>query len=121
MKTKSLKLVLVLVLTLCLTLLVGCGSVSQSYADKVNEAAKTEEKMTYEEVVKDLGDPTVGLAGSGSILGKTGVCVWVKGCKTAEDLEEMLKNEETAPSITVTFLNGKATAAVYADEYKGEK
>lgn len=119
MKTKSLKVVLVLFLALCLGLLAGCGSVSQSYADKVNEAVKNEEPLTYEKVLKDLGDPTT----SGIIGGKdkaTGVCIWWKGCKTTDEVSKKIQDGKEVPAITITFAAGKATIAVYSDNKSPE-
>ncbi len=109
----------VLLVVLALSL-VACGGVSKDYADKVNNAAKEEKNLTYSQVKGDLGDPAINgvvtLGGSG----ETGVCTWYKGCKTTAEASEKRKNGEKVPSITVTFANGKATAAVYNEDSKDE-
>lgn len=114
MKTKSLKVVLVLFLALCLGMLAGCGSVSQSYADKVNEAMKNDEAYTYEKVLKDLGDPTTSAIVGGKDKA-TGVCIWWKGCKTTDDVKKKINDGKEVPAITITFTAGKATVAAYSD------
>lgn len=99
MKSKKLLAAALLALTLGLT---SCNKVTQSYADKINDAAKTEkttDDYTQEKVERDLGK------GSGVLLNGTGVEVW-----TVKD-----KEGNTVATLTVTFVKGVATAAVYAE------
>ncbi|MBP5649322.1 MAG: hypothetical protein J6X29_04895 [Clostridia bacterium] len=102
----------VLLVVLALSL-IACGSVSKDYADKINNAAKNKEHLTYSAVIGDLGDPAVNgvvtLGGSG----ESGACIWYKGCKTVSEAKEKKDKGEKIESITITFLDGKATAAVY--------
>lgn len=47
---------LVLVVVLSVTFLTGCSKCNQKYADKINEKAEEKKWVTYEKVLKDLGD-----------------------------------------------------------------
>ena len=113
---KSLKTI-VACLGLALTFgLTACGSVSQGYADKINKAYATETKdddLTYEQVLKDLGDPAINITGSFSVIKATGACTWYKGCKTVEDKNKKLEEGKNVDYIIVTFLNGTATGAEF--------
>lgn len=80
--------ILALTLVLCLTVAFAACGVSQSAADKINEAAKAEEHMTYEEVVNKYGEPTYKIGLDLGDLGVNGTYVWVNGCDTKEDVEE---------------------------------
>ena len=112
---KIISLALVLCI-LCLTL-VGCGKISESYANKINEAAKAGEHYTYDKVVEDLGDNAVDI----TVL-KTGVIVAVKGVTTYDELKEKVNSEEDIKGIIVVMVAGKATSAKYdvitADDIK---
>lgn len=113
---KLLSLLLVLGLAL---VLVGCGSVSQNYADKVNKKAEDEKYLTYDQVMKDLGkNPISDLTAEGFGVGRSGAVTWAKGCKSADDYDKKLDAGKTVKTITVTFLNGKATAASYNEAKK---
>ncbi len=90
--------------------LASCSKVSQSYADKINKAAKDGEALTVEQVQKDLGDE----AQSYLVL-NSGVIVAVKGVKTKEDLEKKIEEEDNVEGLIVTCVLGKATAAAYED------
>lgn len=101
-------------------MLAGCG-ISQNLADKINAAAKSDtekDDYDYDKCVKALGTPTID--GYSATL-KSGVCVWVSGCKNAEEVSKKQEDGKKLKSITVTFLLGKATGAVYSDNYSGEK
>ena len=111
---KLTKLLSVLVLTLSVVALVACGSVSQKYADKVNDAAKSKKYLTYAEVEKALGDPTVNASGSGFGVGVTGACTWYKGCKTYDDAKAKVDAGKKVPYITITFADGAAMSSSYS-------
>ena len=99
MKGKKILAAALLALTLGLT---SCNKVTQSYADKINAAAateKTSDDYTLERVEKDLG------RGSGVIVAGAGVETW-----TVKD-----KEGKVTATLTVTFLGGVATAAVYVE------
>ena len=91
-----------------LILLVSCSNVSQSYADKINNAAKDGEAISLDQVRKDLGDDRAEIifAGSGAIIA-------VKGCKSLEDIKTKVDNGEDVEGIIVTILLNKATSAEY--------
>jgi hypothetical protein len=100
--------------------LVGCSNVSQSYADKVNEAASNKEHYTYEEVMKALGDEAQDW--TVTVLGSTNGAVYaVKGVTTKEEFQEIIDSEEDVECLIVTILNGKATAAKYSTTKDVEK
>lgn len=109
---KTIILSLILAIALAFT---GCG-VSQSSADKINEAVKNGEPMSVEEVEKLCGDPTFEL-----LMAGTGTYIYVAGCDEWDDVEEKLKEEKPMKAIIVTFVAGKATLAVYNDNYDGKK
>lgn len=109
------KLLFLFVLIFAMIAFVGCGNISQSYADKVNEAAKAGEALTYDEVIKALGEPTIKASKGGEILGVSGIDTWAKGCDTAEELAAKVEAGEAVDTIVVTFLNGKATLAVFTE------
>ena len=100
--------------------LVGCG-VNQKYADKIDEAAKNGEHLTYEEVTKKLGDATVKGGASVSVVGYTGTDIWYDGCDSLEEAREKYEAGKTVKMITVIFLNGKAVDAEYSEWVKEEK
>lgn len=114
---KTMKIVsLMLVVVMSLALLTSCG-ISQKTADDINAAVKTGELKTLDELKKQLGDPTTG--GVDPIT-KSGVLVWVNGCKNLEDVYAKVDAGKTLKALTVTFVAGKATLAAYGD-YTPEK
>ncbi len=108
------KLSLLVLFLFAAFLLVGCG-VSESYADKVNEAAEKDEHLTYKEVIDDLGVGTIDL----TVL-ESGAVVWVKGCDDLEEAEQKYEDGKKLEALTVTFVGGKATKASW-DEWTPEK
>lgn len=96
--------------------LASCG-VSQGLADKINTAAENGEHMTYEQVSKKLGDPTIEVGG-GSANTYTGVLTWVSGCDTLEEIEAKWEDGKKVKAIVVTFTLGKAVGAIYHEDYK---
>jgi hypothetical protein len=97
--------------------LCSCSNISESYATKVNEAAKNGEHYTYDKVLEDLGENAVDIT-----LLKSGVIVAVEGCKTLDDIKDRIDDGKTVEGIVVTIALGKATGAVYkaitADDLK---
>lgn len=101
---------LALVLVLALAMLVSCGNISESYANKINKAAEKGEHYTYAQVKEDLGDEAVDVTFMGS-----GVIIAVKNCTSLEDLEKMIEEDKDIKGIVVTIAAGKATAAKYGE------
>lgn len=93
---------------LSLFLMVACSNVSQSYADKINNAASDKEPIALEQVRKDLGDERVEI-----LVLESGVVISVKGCKTMDDLKKKLDEEDNVEGIVITIALGKATHAEY--------
>lgn len=108
-KILSVALVVVMLVATMLTI-VSCGNISESYAEKINKAAKDGEHYTYDEVVEDLGENAVELAFLGN-----GVVIAVKGCESIDDIREKIDNGETVKGIVVTMIAKKATAATYKE------
>ncbi len=123
-KIVSLALVCVLMLGVMFTL-ASCGSnISQSYADKINDA---EEKLTYEQVLKDLGDAAIDMTVDIPLAGHSGTIVAVEGINAADYKglsakdaatklqEDMAKLEEKGEveAITIFIAGDKATSATY--------
>lgn len=99
--------------------LAACG-VSQKTADKINEAAKAKEYLTWSEVVKDLGTDYTGLS-VGDASKVTGAVTWYKGYETYEEAKAAVDAGKTVKYITVTFLLGDATKAEYGEWSTEEK
>ena len=110
---RILAFLLVAVMLVCA--LASCGNISESYAEKINEAAKAGEHYTYEKVVKDLGDDAVELA-----YHESGVVIAVKGCSSIDDISKKIDDGETVKGIVVTMVAGKATYAVYKEITKDD-
>lgn len=94
----------------CMFVLASCSNVSQSYADKVNEAAENKEHFTKAQVLEDLGEDAfeVDLVIGGTIMA-------VKGCKSWEDVEAKLDEGETVKGIVVVIAFDKAVSAEYRE------
>ena len=105
---KIISLILVAVLLVCT--LASCSNISESYAEKINSAAKEKDYYTYEEVKDDLGDDIVDITIAGN-----GVIIAVKGCASVEDINAKLENGDTVKGIVVTVVLGKATGAAYRE------
>ena len=95
--------------------LASCSNISESYAEKINKAAKEGEPLSYDDVVEDLGENAVEIA----VLGN-GVVVAVKGCDDVEDIIHKIDEGETVKGIVVTMVLGKATAAKYKEITKDD-
>ncbi len=90
-------------------LLVSCSKVSQSYADKINNAKeKNGEYMTLDQVRSDLGDEAVEI-----LILNSGIIVAVRGCTTLDQVKEKIKAEENVEGILIIIAAGKATSANY--------
>lgn len=122
MKKFTKVLALTLVAIMCLAFFAGCG-VNENTAERINKAAEEGKYLTYEELVKSYGEPTVGasLGGGDNIFGVSGVIIWANGCKTADDIEAKLDAGKTVTQLEVMFLNGKATSATYREVTPSEK
>ena len=89
--------------------LASCSKVSQSYADKINEAAKTEEKITYEDAKSALGDEL--------LIDIAGQMIAVKGL-TKDNYKEKLENADENTKFSVIMVNtllGNCVSATYAE------
>ena len=113
---KLLGVLLVLVLAL---VLVACAP-SEDYAKKINDAAKTEDYLTYKQVKGHLGkedEITEGKASISIISIDTGykVCYWYKGAKNAEDAQEKANKGKDVYVLAVAFDgNDKAKTAAWS-------
>lgn len=94
--------------------LVGCG-VSQSTANKINDAAKAKDPMTWNEVVEILGSDFVADFSVGDANYVTGRVVWYQGYETYEEVKQALESGKTVKKITVDFLLGEAKSAEYEE------
>lgn len=90
------------------------GCVSEGYVSKVEKAAESGERLTYSEVIKDLGEATIKGGATGDFA--TGVFVWVKGCDSAAEANEKLEAGKKVEALYITFAAGKAVSASW-DEY----
>jgi len=89
--------------------LASCSKVSQSYADKINEAAKTDEKITYEDAKSALGDEL--------LIDIAGQMIAVKGL-TKDNYKEKLENADENTKFSVIMVNtllGNCVSATYGE------
>ena len=103
-----------IVFALLLTL-ASCG-ISERYANKINDKAADGDHITYEKVVKKLGEKNiVDLTVNDPIFGSghSGVVIAVKGCDSWEDVQAKLDAGKTVKGIVITFLGDKAQSAEY--------
>ena len=102
-------------LAICLLfvfMLVSCSSVNKKYADKINDAYKNGNALTYEQVKKDLGDECIDSTDKNN----NGLIIAVKGMK-AEKIEEKLRKaspDEKFEFISITVVVGQCQYAYYA-------
>ena len=95
--------------------LASCSKVSQSYADKINNAAKDGEAITYETAKSDLGDECFDVLNNGLF----NILVAVKGYKNDMTMEELdkkldeLDKDTKVSCIIVTVMANKCTSALY--------
>ncbi len=116
MKKKLLTFVASLTLIFAL-LLTGC--VNQDMADKINAKAVSSEGYTYEQLLKDYKNPTIDF--TISAFGSTsGTVIYVKGCKTADDVEAKYEKGDKLDAVYVVIVNNKVTSAKY-DQYTPEE
>ena len=94
----------------CVLSFASCSKISESYADKVNEAAEAGEHYTYDQVVEDLGDNAIEVGFSAV---KTGVIIAVKGCESIDDIKDKIEDGETIKGIVVVVTLNKAISAEY--------
>lgn len=93
----------------CVVTLASCSKVSQSYADKVNNAAKDGEYVTYETAKNDLGDEV--------LVDIAGQMIAVKGL-TKDNYKEKLDNADENTKFSVIMVNtllGNCVSATYAE------
>ena len=88
--------------------------ISEAMVEVIKEQASKNEHYTYDDLISILGDPTVDTSSNlGGLANVSGIVQWSKGCKDTDELNKKLENGETVPTLSVVFLNGKATTAEY--------
>lgn len=90
----------------------------EKYEEKINVAAAKEEYISYDEVVKKLGDPTKNTTVSYGNTKESGFCIWYAGCEDMDELEEKLEEGKEIPYIYVTFKDGNAIDAEFGIKEK---
>ena len=88
--------------------LASCSAISQSYADKINDAAADKEYITVEEAKEKLGDEAVDV---NLLVG--GALIAVKGCDSVEDIKAKLDEGKEVKGIVITYALGNCTSATY--------
>ena len=107
---------LILVCILMVGVLASCGSnISEAYAKKINDAAKGENAITYDEVIAALGEEAIDITAEIPFVGRAGVIIAVKGVTSQEDLEKLVDDGEDIQGIVITIAANKATAAKYGE------
>lgn len=110
MKKKLLTIVMSLALVVAL-FLTGC--VNQGMADKINEKAKSSEGYTYAQLLEDYKNPTINATTDVVILGRSGLVVYVKGCKNSDEVEEKYNAGEQLDAVYVLVANNKVVSAEF--------
>lgn len=108
---------LMLVMVLLCGAMISCSKVSESYAEKINEAADNKEHLTYDEVKEALGDNIVLDA---TVFG-SGLVIAVKGCENWDEVEDMIDDGKTVKGIYITFVGSKAMSAEFKEVSKDDK
>ena len=109
--------VLLVVLAMVLVL-AGCAP-TEDYAKKINDAAKTEDYMTYKQVKGHLGKEDEIVEAKASAFGitiDTGLkyCAWYKGAKNGDDAQEKANKGKDVYVLIVEFDgNDKAKGATW--------
>ena len=111
------KFTLVLLMLLSVLVLAGCSKITESYANKVDEAAAADEHLTYAQVIKDLGEAHSDATVDVPVIGRNGLCIWYAGCDSETDARAKVTNGETVYVLTITFAGGKAIDAAW-NSYK---
>jgi len=111
-KIKKLFLGLALVFVAMITL-AGCSKVSQSYADKINAAAKTDTPITYQEAKEALGKEC-----SDWTFGGNGIMFAIKGYQldNEEDFKKLMDESDKTTKyemIIIVCSLGKCKSASY--------
>ena len=106
--------------------LAGCAP-TEDYAKKINDAAKTEDYLTYKQVKGHLGKEDEILEAKGSLFGITvdtgyKYCAWYKGAKNGDDAQEKANKGKDVYVLVVTFDgNDKAKSASWSKVQSNEK
>lgn len=112
--TKTIKTICSLLACALLVFTLASCSAQKKYekmAENIRVAQAKEEPLTYEDVAKKLGDPTIDLSASFGSSGKTGWITWYDGCEDNDAYEAKLEEGKEVPYITVSFRDGKAVDA----------
>lgn len=112
--TKTMKIICSVLVCALLTLTLASCSAQKKYekmAEDIRVAVAKEEPLTYEEVSKKLGDPTINLSASFGDSGVTGWITWYDGCEDQDALDAKLEAGKEVAYIRVSFSGGKAVDA----------
>ncbi len=115
MNTKkiTIRLIIVIFIAFFWLTLTSC-KISESYAQKINDAYDNGTPLTYNEVMIKLGTPfSKEIEGSPSTA--TGYAEWFQGYKEGEEKKFVKDNQKgkKIKAIYVEFINGKAIGAKY--------
>ena len=104
-----------LVTVICLLLLtvVSCGGVSESYANKINDAAEAKEYIEYEDVCKKIGEKNLIDFTAEVVSVRGGVVIGVKGCTSVDEIKAQLEAGKETKGIIIVIAGGQATSASY--------
>lgn len=116
MKKKLLTIAMSLALVVAL-FLTGC--VNQGMADKINEKTAKEDGYTYSQLLKDYKNPTMDATESALGL-RSGVVIYVKGCKDQAEVEEKYEAGEQLDAVYVIIALNKVVSAEFT-QYAPEK
>lgn len=117
MKKKLLTIAMSLALVVAL-FLTGC--VNQGMADKINEKAKSDEGYTYVQLLEDYKNPTMDATTNVPVVGRSGLVVYVKGCKNSDEAEEKYNAGEQLDAVYVIIALNKVVSAEFT-QYAPEK
>lgn len=119
-KIKITLTILVSILFVCT--MVGCSGISERYADTITQRYQDGRPLTYAKVLKKLGTPSEKQLVDDSPNFEAGDLVWYEGYgpNDGEKLLEDVMSGKKVKAIYVSFYDGFATYAMYAELDKAD-
>ena len=94
--------------------LTGCGFASK--AQKIVEQFNAGEEVTVQMITDKMGDATIDFTAEALGL-KSGAIVWVKDCKTYDEVKAKWEAEEPVEALVVTLLANNVVSVTYVNNY----
>ncbi len=98
--------------------LISCSKATKSYSDKINNAYQSGEAITYDDVLKELGNEAINLTKNG----ESGVILVVSGM-TSENYKDKVQrasDTEKFDIVAITVVQRKCTYAHFSTGTKAD-